>query len=337
MSDRTFVSLSRRRFLAGSAWAGAGFAFGGLSTASAAPLTSQQRVDRALAGLDVDRPPISLWNHFGLEKQGPQRHAEATVAFHRAYQTDLVKVMSDFPYPKPAGAWFDLREEASPFPAQLRALEYIRGDLAGTAPFVETIFNPWNVAENLSSPQEVQRLKAEQPQRLLDALQVIARSEANHARLAVKAGAAGVFLAVANAQKGILTPEEYARFSEPFDRLVLEAVKSAPLNVLHVHGDAVYLDRFYTGWPASAINYSAHSTGVGIDAVRARYAGVIIGGIDETNYRTLTPAAVQAQAAAARQHAGARFVLAPGCSVPNDATPAELRRLRGIFPSGNER
>lgn len=331
MSDRPFASWSRRRFLAGSAAAVAGFAFKS-SSARAAALTSRERVDRTLAGLEVDRPPISLWNHFGLEKDGPLRHAEATLAFHRAYQTDLVKVMSDFPYPKPAGAWFDVREDASPFPAQLRALEAIAQGLEGRAPFVETLFNPWNVAEKLSSPQEVQRLKTEQPQRLLDALEVIARSEANHARLAVKAGAAGVFLAIANAQKGILTPDEYARFSEPFDRLVLEAVKNVPLNVLHIHGDAVYLDRFYTGWAATAINYSAHATGVGIGAVRARYAGVVIGGIDETKYRTLAPAVLQGQAADARTRAGARFILSPGCSVPNDASPDELRRLRGIFP-----
>ena len=29
-------------------------------------LTHKQRVDRALEGRDVDRPPFSLWHHFGL-------------------------------------------------------------------------------------------------------------------------------------------------------------------------------------------------------------------------------------------------------------------------------
>jgi hypothetical protein len=97
--------------------------------------------------------------------------------------------------------------------------------------------------------------------------------------------------------------------------------------VLHLHGDAVYLDAFYSGWPAAVINYSAHTTKVGIDAVRARYADVIAGGIDETQYRTLDAAALKAQADAARRQAGARFILAPGCSVPNDAVPAELHKL----------
>ena len=100
--------------------------------------------------------------------------------------------------------------------------------------------------------------------------------------------------------------------------------------MLHLHGDAVYLDALYAGWPAAVITYSAHGTKVGIDAVRARFAGVIAGGIDETQYRTLDAAALKAQADAARAQAGPRFILAPGCSVPNDAVAAELHELHTL-------
>ncbi len=328
------MSTTRRRFLSMSA-----LAVGGAVTeqvwrggrVSAAALTSRERVERAWAGGEVDRPPISLWHHFGLEKDGPARHAEATLAFHRAAGTDLVKVMSDFPYPRPATQWFELTEEASPFPEQLRALELIRTGLDGKAPFIETIFNPWNVAEKLSSPADVQRLKTEQPQRLLDALTVIAKSEANHARRAVAAGASGIFLAIANAQDGILSRADYARFSEPFDRIVLDAVASAPYNVLHVHGDKAYLDLFYAKWSAQAINYSSHGTGVSFADARTRFSGVLIGGIDETKYRALDAATLERQYKAARRGAGAKYVLTPGCSVPNDTPTAEVRHLRELF------
>jgi uroporphyrinogen decarboxylase len=321
------MPLTRRHFLAASA---AALAAPAALVHGAAAMSARERVDRALAGRDVDRLPISLWHHFGLEKDGPAKHAQATLAFHRAYRTDLVKVMSDFPFPKPAGAWHEVRPTDDPFPQQIQALTAIRDGLQRSAPFVETIFNPWNVAEKLSSPAEVQRLRAEQPQRLLEALEAIATSEAAHARRAMNAGASGIFLAIANAQPHILSRDDYATFSAPFDRIVLEAVKDAPLNVLHLHGDAVYLDAFYAGWPAAVINYSTHGTKVGIDAVRARYAGVIAGGIDETAYRTLAAAALKAQADAARAQAGARFILTPGCSVPNESLPAELHKLHTL-------
>ena len=154
-------------------------------------LAPKERIDRALKGQDVDRPPFSFWYHFGLHNFPGERHARATLDFHRRFRTDLVKVMSDFPYPRPEGNWHELKVETNPFPEQIRALEIIREGLGVEAYFVETVFNPWNVAEHLSSPEEVLRLKAENPQALLDALEVIAKSESNHAKRAVAAGAAG--------------------------------------------------------------------------------------------------------------------------------------------------
>jgi uroporphyrinogen decarboxylase len=118
-------------------------------------MSSRERIDRAIEGREVDRIPFSFWHHFGLEKEPPERFAQATLEFHARFRADLVKVMSDFPYPKPTGAWYELREEANPFPAQIEAPKLIHEGLGHKAHFIETIFNPWKVAENLSSPHEV--------------------------------------------------------------------------------------------------------------------------------------------------------------------------------------
>lgn len=297
-----------------------------LVAGQASKLSAKQRIDRVLQGADVDRPPYSFWHHFGLEKQPSGAHAKATLEFYRKFKPDLVKVMSDYAYPKAIGAWYALREEKNPFPEQIKALEEIRRGLNGQAYFVETIFNSWNVAVKLASPEAVRQLKEEKPQQLLDALEVITKSQANHARLAMKTGAAGIFLAIANAEDGVLSPADYAKFSEPFDKMVLDAVHSAPLNILHLHGDKVYLERFYKGWPA-AINYSVHGTGVSFADVRRKYSGVLMGGIDERSYRKLTADELKQQSSAAAKEAGAKFILAPGCSVPDESTDAELQKL----------
>lgn len=299
----------------------------GSASSSHGKMSHTERVDRTLKGADVDRPPFTFYYHFHLQKYPGERHAKATLDFHRKFHTDIVKVMSDFPYPKPQGNWYELRVADNPFPEQIKALESIRDGLARSVYFIETIFNPWNQAEKISSKEEVMRLKEEKPQALLDALEIIARSEANHAQRAIKAGVSGVFLAIANAEDGVLTPKEYAKFSEPFDKMVLEAVSGAPLNTLHLHGSKVYLDRFYHGWPAPIWQYSMHTTGVPIADVRTKYNGVIMGGIDEVNYRTLTEDQLRRQWRVAREAVGKRFILAPGCSVPDDTTDEELMRL----------
>jgi uroporphyrinogen decarboxylase len=315
------VNLSRRELIlavAAAAYAGTG-------------LDSKKRIERSLAGKDVDRPPFSAWHHFHLEKQPPEVFAKATIEFHQQTGTDLVKVMSDFPYPAGSGNLGRLQVEASPFPAQLRALELIRDGIGSDNYFVETIFSPWSVAEKLSSREEVLGLKTNDPQKLIDVLEIITRSEINHARLAINAGARGIFLAIQNANPEILSEDDYAKFSEPFDKLILSSVSTAPLNVLHLHGAHVYWQRFTRGWAATGINYSSASSTVPISEVRAEYSGVILGGIDESNFPNLSGDELRQQAKTAWQQAGKQFVLTPGCSVPDDTSAASVRRLRTVL------
>lgn len=315
--------MLRRQFVLAAAAAATAAAVGARSS-----LSRTGRVKRALAGNDLDRPPFTFWHHFGLKT--PEDHAAATMKFHRDYHTDIVKVMSDFPYPKPAGKWYELQPEANPFAPQIRALESIRDGLAGDAPFVETLFNPWNVAEKLSSKDEVLRLKSENPQALLDALDAITTSEINHARRAIAAGAAGIFLSVANANAASLSRADYERFSRPFDRRILEAVSGAWLNILHVHVEPVYLDLF-RDFPAPVFNYSLHVSKIPIANVREKFTATIAGGIDELNYRKLADKEVVAQWRSAQAAAGGKFILTPGCSVPNDSARQELLRLPNLL------
>lgn len=287
-----------------------------------ADLTPRQRIDRVLRGQTPDRTPYSFWYHFLDESRSGEDHAKTTLEFHRKFRTDLVKVMSDYPYPKPAGEWFDLKFTPMPFPQQIRALTLIRDGLADRAHFVETLFNPSNVAEKLSSKEAVAKLKAEKPQRYLDALEIIAKSQAEHARKAVALGTSGIFLSIANS-----ADPDYQKFSEPFDRMIMDAARSAPLNTLHIHGDHIDLNHFYKGWPVAAINYSIHGTKIPFEAVREKYAGVLVGGWDEANFRKLSDAELKNETESARKAAGPKLILAGGCSVPNDTTDAELMRV----------
>jgi uroporphyrinogen decarboxylase len=310
--------MRRREFLTFAAAAVA------LDGKTAKMLSHKERVDRALAGNDVDRPPFSFWHHFGLKT--PEEHAKATLDFHLKYRTDIVKVMSDFPYPKPPGAWYELKVDGNPFPQQIRALEQIRAGLNGGAYFVETIFNPWNVAEKLSSKEELRRLQTESPRKLLDALDVITQSEIHHAKRALMAGASGILLSVANANAQEMPLEDYRKFSAAFDRRILAAIPDARLNILHLHVEASYLDTF-RDFPAPIVNYSRAVSGIPVETVRSRFPQVIAGGLDEVHFRDLGPSELRAQWNSARSAAGPKFILTPGCSVPNDSRPEELARL----------
>ena len=299
---------TRRTFLAALAAAGLS------RSRAAAPLSRIDRVRRALDGKDSDRPPYTYWYHFLDDKLPGERHAASTLEFHRKFSTDLVKVMSDYPFgPDPA----------NPFPEQVKALRIVGRELKGQALFVETIFQPFNQAEKTSSPEKVKQLLRDNPQALLDRLEQIARAEAAHARLALQAGASGVFIAISNANEGYLTRDEYRKFSEPFDRMVLDGAKGAELNILHLHGPKVYLDLFYR-WPARVIQHSVAATGVPMKTVRQSYSGVLMGGVDEIRFKELTPDQMREQIRTAREQAGPKWILSSGCSVPNDTPDRQL-------------
>ena len=288
----------------------------------AAPAMSKiERVRRALEGREVDRPPYTYYYHFLDEKLPGARHAASTLGFARKFSVDLVKVMSDYPFGE---------DPRSPFPEQVKALQIIGRELRGQALFVETLFQPFNQAEKTSSPEAVKRMMRENPQALLDRLEKIARAEASHARLALRAGAAGIFIAISNANDGYLTREEYRKFSEPFDRLVLAAAREGELNILHLHGEKVYLDLFYKGWPARVVQHSVAGTGVPIRKVRENYHGVVMGGVDEIHFKELSVEQIRQQVQTARAEAGAKFILAPGCSVPNDTPDAQLLKFNQV-------
>jgi len=288
-------------------------------------LSSKDRINRVIEGKTPDRAPYTFWHHFKDEKYPGAKHAQFTLEYQQRYALDLVKVMSDYPFPKPAGAWHEVKVTRTPFRQQLEALELVRDGLNGQKHFVETIFCPWNVATKLSSEAEVKRLMEEKPQALLDALEAIGKSLALHAVAAIDAGASGIFLAIDNARKGVLTLEQYRKFSEPFDRMILTAVKDAPLNTLHLHGDEVYLEEFWRDWNASVINFSVPGN-VPLRQARKKFKGILMGGLDHNRVLTAAPQEVDLMMVDARV-AEPRWICAPGCSVPDESSDESQLKL----------
>src|SRR6202044_3962847 len=122
--------MNRRNFLyaaaATTSLALARPAFGRKTGSSA--LTHKERFDRALGGEDLDRPPFTFYHHY--KRPTAQLEAQDHLEFHRAYSTDIVKVMNDFDYPQSTtGKWWELDPVDSPYPDQLKTLALVRDGL----------------------------------------------------------------------------------------------------------------------------------------------------------------------------------------------------------------
>ena len=62
-----------------------------------------ERLDRVLAGKSVDRPPVSLWYHFGVQHGPGEQFARIALDFFDHYDFDFLKVMNDYFFPLPDG------------------------------------------------------------------------------------------------------------------------------------------------------------------------------------------------------------------------------------------
>jgi uroporphyrinogen decarboxylase len=305
-------------------------------------LNKIERVSHALRGDEVDRPPFSFWYHFGLQHLPGQKHAETEIGFYRAYNLDFLKVMSDYPYPLPTGPfaleseedWKKL-EPVSPddrcWNEQLTALSIINDEIGKEAYFIETIFSPWTTARRLARSGGLNLAREQFPDTLLNAMDVISTSLADYAKEAVKRGAAGIFLSLSAATDDVMTSAEYDKWGRPFDLKILNAVKEAPFNVLHIHGKRIHFDSVID-YPASSLNWSHFATAPTLKQGKIKSGKTVLGGIDEATASHVSALEIGEQVDRAIRDIGTRgLIVTPGCSVPTDTREQSLRMIQSAI------
>lgn len=306
-------------------------------------LSHKERVDRALAGEELDRPPFSMWHHY--KRPTAALEAQDHLEFHRRYDTDFVKVMNDFDYPRSkSGKWYQLDPLENPYPEQLHTLELVRDGLHGDAYFIDTLYGPYMTAMLLLAAEPEFKTKAGSEDRM-DVMQhmhdfqktntadweammeAITQSMINHIRRSRAIGTSGTLVSIFNATSKFGSVEDYEKFSRPYDKRVLAALEGTPLTLLHLHTlERPFLSQF-EDFGAPVFHYSVKTSGIPISEVRKTYKQPIAGGVDEVDFDKLTVDQIRKQWRLAREEAGAKYIIAPGCSVPDASTDAELLRM----------
>ncbi len=310
---------------------------------SGVALSHKERVDHALAGEESDRPPFSMWHHY--KRPTAALEAQDHLDFHRRYDTDFVKVMNDFDYPRSkTGKWYELDPLENPYPEQLHTLELIRDGLHGDAYFIDTLYGPYMTAMLLLAAEPEFKAKGGDEDRTdvinhlhtfqkentaeWDAMmEAITQSTINHIRRAQAIGTSGTLVSIFNATSKFGSVEDYEKYSRPYDKRVLAALADTKLTLLHLHTlERPFLSQF-EDFQAPVINYSVKTSGIPITEVRKMYKQPIAGGVDEVDFDKLTVEQIKKQWRLAREEAGAKYIITPGCSVPDASTDAELTRM----------
>lgn len=150
--------------------------------------TKRERIEAICRGEPADRPPVVLYHHFIQEETDPDRFVEATVAFQKAYDWDIVKINpravylsetwgNEYDYnhyiglgPKCVKNIIETSEDlekivvkdvktAPQLQEQLDIVRSLREKLGPDVPIIETVFSPIALMLNLTGTRMLGRYR----------------------------------------------------------------------------------------------------------------------------------------------------------------------------------
>lgn len=323
--------------------------------------THRERIQAAMKGEIIDRPPVALWRHFPVDDQSPQTLADAHLNYQQNYDFDLVKVTpaSSFSLKDwgvedewrghtegtrsytqrvitSPGDWEELpvlEPSSAHLASQLECLRLIRSQLSPDTPLLQTIFSPLAQAKNLAGNDLLMEHLHHHPDAVMKGLGTIAETTRLFIEAARVTGIDGIFYAVQHAQKQFLTFEEYRRFGLTFDRETIEPAESLWCNMLHLHGQGVHFE-LAAELPFQIVNWHDRESYPSLTEAHSLFKGVMCGGMRQDTLVYRGPAEVRKEAAdAIQQTHGRRFLLGTGCVVPIIASHGNILAARKSIES----
>ncbi|MFC1936587.1 uroporphyrinogen decarboxylase family protein [Chloroflexota bacterium] len=302
----------------------------------------RERVEAAISGKAVDRPPVALWRHFPVDDMKPNSLADAHIAWQKQFDFDFLKVTPSSAYflydwgledewkgsaegtreyrkrvfEDPSG-WEKLSlhdPQQGSLGGQLAALKRITTELGPDVPVIMTIFSPLGNAKKVVGDENLLAQLDSDPEAVHKGLLLLTEDTINFLGALKETGIAGIFYAIQHASRDLLSAEQYQEFGRGYDLEVLSAASDYWFNLLHLHGDNIQFDEFID-FPVQAINWHDRETPPDLKTGKELFPGAVCGGLRQWDTLLLgSNEAVRAEALEAiRATDGERFILGTGC------------------------
>jgi uroporphyrinogen decarboxylase len=305
-------------------------------------MTKRERFLAAVSGAPLDRPPVTAWVHFLSDHLPGAETARLHQRFLEAYDWDFVKVMNDYRYPVPPGvetledpaslrAFKPLGLDAPCFAEQLECLRALRAALGPDIALVDTGFDAHQqLLRNVGFAEAPSLWK--HTREALAALAAINEDLVAYVKAVKALGVEGFFFSInGGIREGFArgaSEEVFRTLQRPFD-LELLAAAEGMVRILHVHGVGLDIERVLD-YPCEVLSLSDRLEGnPSLAALRRRTDKCLMGGIDETKIQERTLPSLAHEVNDALAQAGrAKFILAPGCTIPSFSPRRTLAFLR---------
>ena len=312
-------------------------------------MNKRERVRAAIAGETVDRAPASLWGHDFLREWSNDELVGATCEQYEAYDWDFIKINPRWTmFAEAWGAVYAPPHDQSNPTLVSRAVEELdelhdvvsvhaeRGVLGehiestrlvvertnGEVDVVQTVFSPMAALSLMfGHPRAFKQAAREAPAAVHGAIARITETIINYSRANLSAGASGVFYAPLQwVSRDNATPDFYREFGRPYDLQVLDAIRDADFNILHVcHTNNMLID--VLDYPVEAFNWDdQHATNPSLEEVWSQTDKCVMGGVSRTGLGELNADQIRQQAADAAAVGSSRVFVTGGCSIPPHTT-----------------
>jgi uroporphyrinogen decarboxylase len=226
----------------------------------------------------------------------------------------------------------------------LRTVSILSREIGRRMPFLYTIPSPISVAlHQVSTPERVYADMKSQPDTLKEGLVTIAETCIEFGRACINEGATGIFYGVGGYGGeiwGKMKRKDLAEYMLYYDKKVLEALKNAPIKVLHIcagkKGDpqrngGLMEEGWFKQYPVDAINWwDAYFTPCSIAKRVYGDKFCLIAGIDQSStmkHGTQKQVEQEVRAAIRASAEGGGFIIGPGCALSQDTPLANFNAV----------
>jgi uroporphyrinogen decarboxylase len=324
-------------------------------------MSKWERVEATLCGAEVDRVPMGFWRHYFLQEWAPRRLAELTLAFHRQFDTDFVKLTPSGIYP--LQDWgptirFGRDDHSSPeyveaavasaeewpelpridvtkgsWGRELETIHHLAGALDDAAPLLMTTYSPLTIASMLcwgrNARDRVIHDLREAPRWLHRGLVTIRDTVMDYAAACLDAGATGLFFATQMSSYDALTRAEYQEFGLAYDLPILELLRDrSRVTMLHACRKNIMLD-LVAEYPVDVIHWADRVAPPSLAEARQMTGKALSGGLSvETLLKGTEEDVVAEVGDAIAQTDGRGFILGAGCVISTRTPPVNLHAAR---------
>lgn len=311
--------------------------------------------------------PIALWKHHPEIDRTPQGLASEEIAFHKKYDSDVMKISFFGHYPcidfgctakydgeisgsttlttaaiNKASEWEVLDKPdvmAGEFGNQVRAVELISKYAHDTVPTMATIFDGPMVADKICD-KNLGMYMNEHPEVIEPALDMITEVMVDFARATLEAGADGLFIASQHSTLASVSDDNYERFILPQDLKLISRLRGkAKFIVMHLHArnesETIRFDKIARTPGIDALNWEDQTTSLSLKDGRKMAKKTVLGGIDHNRiFRTGSPEEARDQVLDAVEQAGYnQLIVAPGCVITVDTPEENIQAVRDAVKS----